>query len=139
MSINELVAGGGAAIVIMTLIQITPIKVNPWSAIAKAIGRAINGEVIKKVDSLGEEVQYLRKENEEREAVAARVRILHFGDEIYRNVRHSKEHFDQTLADITDYEQYCKDHPEFRNNMTTMTVENIKATYQHCLETHDFL
>ena len=49
MNINELVAGGGVVIVIMTLIQITPIRIDPWSSIARAIGRAINGEVIQKV------------------------------------------------------------------------------------------
>ena len=44
MNINELVAGGGVVIVIMTLIQVTPIKLDPWSTIARIIGRAINGD-----------------------------------------------------------------------------------------------
>ena len=47
MTVAEiLLAGGGGVLLLLTLIQITPIKINPWSAIAKAIGRAINGEVI---------------------------------------------------------------------------------------------
>ena len=33
---------------LLTLVQIAPIKVNPWTAIGKAIGRAINGDVIEK-------------------------------------------------------------------------------------------
>ena len=47
MTVAEiLLAGGGGVLLLLTLIQITPIKINPWSAIAKTIGRAINGEVI---------------------------------------------------------------------------------------------
>lgn len=140
MSINELVAGGGGAVlVLLTLIQIAPIEVNPWSAIAAAIGHAINGEVISKVDQLGDELQSLRSISDEREAVAARIRILRFGDEIYQGTMHSKEHFDQTLDDITEYEQYCAAHPDFKNDMTVITVQTIKETYQKCLEKHNFL
>ncbi len=48
MTMEEIATGGGILLVAMTLIQIAPIKLNPWSALAKAIGRAINGEVIAK-------------------------------------------------------------------------------------------
>lgn len=140
MSIYEMVAGGGgAALVFLTLIQLAPIKANPWSAIAAAIGRAINGEVISKVDQLGNELQSLRSISDEREAKAARVRILRFGDEIYQGILHSREHFDQTLDDITEYEQYCETHPDFKNDMTTITVQSIRETYQKCFEKHNFL
>lgn len=139
MSIQDILTGGGAAFVIMTLIQIMPIKVNPWSAIAKAIGRSINCEVIAKVEKLSNDLQEVKDTEDERAAVDARVRILHFGDELYRNVRHSKEHFDQILSDITKYERYCREHPEFENDKAVITVQNIKAIYQRCLEEHDFL
>ena len=48
MSIKEILAGGGGVLILMTLVQIAPIKVNPWSRIAGAIGRAINAEVSKR-------------------------------------------------------------------------------------------
>ena len=41
----------------MTLIQLTPIKINPWTWLGKAIGRAINGEVLSKVDELSSAVK----------------------------------------------------------------------------------
>lgn len=47
MSIQEiLTAGGGTLIVLLTLVQIAPIKLNPWSAIVKWIGHALNAEVL---------------------------------------------------------------------------------------------
>ena len=44
-----LFCGGAGLVVILSLIEITPVKVNPWQAIARALGRAINGEVLESV------------------------------------------------------------------------------------------
>lgn len=140
VTIGEL-AGGGAVILIAvaTLVQVSPIKVNPWSALARAIGRAINGELIAKVDNLESEVKAIRHTNGEQNAEDRRVRILRFGDEILHDVKHSKEHFDNVLKDIASYEQYCRDHPEFENGRTVQTIEIIEETYKKCFETHTFL
>lgn len=134
-----LLGGGGVLLVAMTLIQVAPIKVNPWSAVAKAIGRAINGEVIAKVDQLERDLEAMKAAQEERDAISCRSRILHFGDETIHGVRHTKEHFDQILRDITNYEQYCEEHPHFENNTTVLTSQRIKDIYEDCLAKADFL
>ena len=140
MTLAEL--GGWAALALLaisTLVEISPIKINPWSRIAKAIGRAINGEVIAKVNDLEKHVKRMEDTADERDAKSARNRILRFGDECLHGVHHSKEHFDQILRDITEYESYCERHPEFKNNMAVLTIGNIKSNYQKCLQNHDFL
>lgn len=140
MTLKELLTGGGSALLILaTLLQIAPIKINPWSWLAKNIGKALNGEVVEKVDSLERNVEKLRSECEERAATNCRTRILHFGDEILHNVKHSKEHFDQILLDITDYEQYCNNHPHFKNNVAVATIKRITEVYEDCVESNDFL
>lgn len=139
MTMEEIATGGGILLAAMTLIQIAPIKLNPWSALAKAIGRAINGEVIAKVDRLERELLGMKENQEERDAISCRARILHFGDETIHGVRHTKEHFDQILRDITTYERYCDDHPNFENNTTALTSQRIKDIYEDCLKTKDFL
>lgn len=121
-----------------TLVQIAPIKINPWSWVARAIGRAINAEVIQKVDKLEGDVRNLKNHSEEHEAKSCRIRILRFGDEILHGVHHSKEHFDQILLDITDYENYCKEHPRFKNNMTVITTSVIMSTYEKCFKENRF-
>lgn len=123
----------------ITLVQIAPIKLNPWTWIAKAVGRAINAEVIDRVGKLENDVQTIKKNTEEHEAKSARVRILRFGDEILHNVKHSQEHYNQVLLDITEYEEYCRQHPEFRNNVTGITTKRIMATYEKCLKDNSFL
>lgn len=122
-----------------TIIQITPIKINPWSALGRMIGRAINGEVIEKVEKLEIEVATINDKVDESGAKTARARILRFGDEIMHEVRHSKEHFDDVLDDIADYEKYCEDHPDFKNGKTGLTSSLIKETYKKCFKKHDFI
>lgn len=131
--------GGGALLIIMTLIQITPIKLNPWSWLGKCIGRAINGEVIAKVDNLSRELADHKAKSAEREATQCRSRILRFGDEILHNVPHSKEHYEQILIDIDSYEEYCDDHQDYRNNVAVATIKHIKKMYQKHLEEDSFL
>ena len=88
--------------VLSTFLEVSKIKINPWSWLAKTIGRAINGEVLEKVNQLEADVLKLRDEEDERNAKAARIRILHFGDELLHSPdqRHSKEHFDEILQSI---------------------------------------
>ena len=76
---------------------------------------------------------------DERDAILCRSRILLFGDEILHEVRHSKEHFDQILLDISTYEDYCREHPAFENNIARQTIELIQTVYHDCLIQHDFL
>lgn len=131
--------GGGLTLILMTLIQITPIKLNPWSWIGRMIGRAINGEVLDKVNSLANDVKELKDEDAEQWASLSRSHILRFGDELLHGVPHSKEHFDQILLDISKYEEYCDEHPNYKNNIANATIHQIKNTYQKCLEENKFL
>ena len=138
----------GAVILVAAtgLVQIAPIKINPWSAAASAIGRAINKDVIVKVEKLENEITEMRKvggkrrnEEDERNAKEARRRILRFGDEVRHGQRHSKEHCDEIILDITDYEHYCAMHPDFKNQKAQSTIKLLVKEYERCLAENDFL
>lgn len=133
------IGGGGVLLILMTLIQITPIKINPWSWIARCIGRAINGEVLSKVDNLDRELADHKAKSAEREATRCRTNILRFGDEILHGVLHSHEHYQQILLDIDAYEEYCDQHPNYKNNVAVATIHHIKSRYQKHLEEDSFL
>lgn len=140
LSFGKVLGGSGAVfLLLLTLIQIAPIKVNPWTWIARKIGRALSGETLDRLDTLEQDVKDMKRKNEEREAKKARSSILRFGDEIRRGTRHSKEHFDQILLDISFYEHYCDTHKDFENNIALMTIEKIKDTYRECMDRDSFL
>lgn len=111
----------------------------PLTKFARAIGRALNGDLIEKVDKLEKDIQQLDHAAGERRAKDARARVLRFGDELIHDVRHSKEHFDDILQDITEYEKYCDEHPEFENDRMQLTAETIKTAYKKCWQEHSFL
>jgi hypothetical protein len=140
VSVGQALTGGVTVVALVSVfIEITPVKINPVSKFLAWLGRKINSEVIAKVDRLETEVQAMRKADGEQEAINCRYRILRFGDEVKHGTRHSQEHFEQILADIDDYEIYCKDHKDFKNNKTKVTTERILDVYRKCVETDDFL
>ena len=140
LSLGSLLSGTGVLfVIVLTLIQIAPIKVNPWSWLARTVGKAVTGETLKRLDALEKDIKDIKEKNEEREAKKARSSILRFGDEIRRGTLHSKEHFDQILLDISFYEHYCDTHKNFENNIALMTIEKIKDTYRQCIDEDSFL
>lgn len=135
-----------ALAVLATVVEITPIKINPWSLLFSAVGKAINKDNAEKLDKLGKDIETLHDQNktitqtlERKDAEDARNHILRFGDEIKNKVRHSEEYFNQILDDITKYEQYCESHKDFKNARTVATVQIINEVYQKCLKEKDFL
>lgn len=140
MSIEEIISyGGGTLLFLMTLIQIAPIKMNPWSAIAKAIGKAINADVLKELDTVKKDLADHAKANEVRNADEHRTRILRFNNELLRDISHTKEEFIDVLADIDFYERYCRDHKDYKNNRAVHAIANISRSYDERLRRHDFL
>ena len=147
MTIEEMLAGGGGLLLVaMTLIQIAPIKVNPWSALARALGKAINKDVL---DGLAE-VKADQKEarrilddhirvDDTRNADAHRARILQFNNELLRDIPHTREDFIEILEEIDFYERFCEEHTDYKNNRCTHAIANIGRVYDDRLRKHDFL
>ena len=111
MTLKEIFeAGGGILFVVLTLVQVAPIKVK---------------EVMDKI--------------EEGNANNARYRIIRFNDEVKHDVKHTEEHFDQIIEDIDTYENYCSDHPHFPNGKAVHSISNIRKIYDKCSDEHSFL
>lgn len=137
-------------IIVLTFIQVSKIPWDPWSALASAIGRAINRESIeeakKNFESLNKRIDLIEhNQEEEREArlmndaLTCRVRILRFQSELLKGERHTLSEFNQALDDVDHYEHYCKEHPNFPNNKTVESISNIKRCYRKAEEERDFL
>ena len=98
MSIKEFVESGGSVLlIVLTLIQVAPIRINPWSAIARTIGKALNADLNEKMDA--------------NEAKTARYRILRFDDEIRHKIRHSAVAI--ALDDELRYNMFGEEKPHY--------------------------
>ena len=155
-------------VILLSIIQISPIKINPWSRIGNAIGGSFKKSI---VDTVGDKIEEKMNGIEERvtniegkvdsiqsdinslenrvvsmeagmkmdQAVTYRVRILRFCDELQADRKHSKDSFDQVMSDITGYTKYCEENPDFKNHQTETTIEYIKRVYEERLEKRDFV
>ena len=140
MSIQELLTGGGSILlVIMTLVQFSPVKINPWSWLAKTVGRAINADVSKRLSEIEKKLDAHVNMDDRRTADGHRARILHFNNELLRSIGHTKEEFIEILLEIDAYEKYCRGNPDYPNNRAVMAIENIQRVYKDRLKAHDFL
>lgn len=124
-----------ALVVLASLLEVSKIKINPWSW----IGGLLNKNVMCKVDKIERDLADVERKVGENTAVSSRYRILRFDDELLHEVKHTKEHFDQILYDIDVYERYCNEHPDFKNNLAVMAIKHIKNVYQKCSRDNLFL
>ena len=114
-----------------------------WGFIQFLLQRKDNKEdcskkIIEMIKKLDEKIDTLGGDLSEHNAIACRVRILKFMDEILEGWEHSHDSYVQVMQDITNYLNYCREHPEFKNHQTEASIEYIKNDYQKHLEANDF-
>ena len=132
--------------VLSTFLEVSKIKINPWSALGRALGNVINKSVIDKLDKMEQAQKETRQKlddhiriDDERNADLHRTRILEFNTGLMRGLRHTEEDFNEILYNIKCYETYCTDHPEYENNRAVHANKNIERVYDECMINHDFL
>lgn len=154
MTAYEILFGGSsAALLLLTLVELAPIKINPWSKLAEKIGKAFNKPALDKITAVE---QQLRKTNEKlaetnekldghmandelQKAEDARAAALRFNNELLRNIPHTREEFFEVLQKIDIYEDYCDRHKDYENNRAVHAIANINRVYDERLAKHDFL
>lgn len=144
---EDLVWLAGVGITVLTtLVQKMSSKYKPWSWLAQQFGKAVNKDMLDKLNELEKKVDKLenidKKQDEERakeNALEARRRILRFADECRRHEKHSEEYFNNVLEDISMYKDYCREHPLFENEKAVIAMSFIEDAYKHCYENDDFL
>ena len=147
MSILELFASGsGLLFLVLSLVEIAPIKVNPWSAAARWLGSIVNRDVLDRLDEIGRVQRDTQQRlddhihvDDERAADMHRAKILRFNNELLRDIPHTREEFIEILAEIDGYEAFCRSHPDYQNNRAIHAIANIGRTYDERLQKHDFL
>lgn len=92
--------------------------------------------ILDAIKTLSDRVERIENSLDERDAVLARTHILRFQDELYNDVKHSKEYFEQTLDDIQTYDRFCADNPKFANGRTKAAAKYIQDEYDRLFKAH---
>lgn len=140
-------------LIVLSVVQLTPVKLNPWSWILKSLGKIINSDLCEKIETVSkqqiENRQLLdkhvsddakwKKAFEAQKMDELRQTILHFNNELLRKQKHTKEEFVEILAVIDRYKAYCKTHEDYPNSRAVHAIANIERVYDERLAKNDFL
>lgn len=95
--------------------------------------RDANETVLAKLADLDKKIEAHIGEYERYRADLARTRILRFADELRRDIKHSPESFDNALADIDFYTDYCTTHADtYINCKAEAAMSYTKDVYGRC-------
>ena len=117
----------------------------PWTALFTFIGKILTKEfsesqkaLVDRVDVLSDKIEAVAESVAETRAIAARVRILRFADEIIGKQAHSRESYVQLFTDIDTYDRYCRSHLDFKNHNTVSATRLINDAYDERSRKNDF-
>ena len=131
--------------VLASLIQITPIKVNPWDKIFGWIGKKMNKDVSDQVKEVRSEVKQVRKDldthiqDDKREKLEVQRRdILEFANACMNGRKHTQEQFTFVIKKCDEYEKYIEDN-NLKNGEISSAIEEIRRLNSKCRQNNTFL
>lgn len=141
------------ALGLTTLVEISPIKINPWSWIWKMLKllwrgfcRSLNAEVLAQLSEVKADQKDTKRKleshimlDDRREADKVRASILQFNNELLRDIPHTKEEFVEILSKIDWYNDFCETNKDYKNSRAVHAIANIERVYDERLQKHDFL
>lgn len=131
------------------LIEFTPIKLNPISAVLKWIGKRVNGELLSKINAMETKVEQsnadtikrigeLETKVDQNEIDRIRNEVLDFANSCRNGRRHTKDEFEHTIALNTKYEELLKKYDK-KNGVFVLEYEYIVSLYRKCQQENNFL
>ena len=132
--VNRMTAGEVAGwvvvmlIILFSLIQISPLRLNPWDSILGWLGRKINGETEKQLKELKKQVQDMW-------VASHRQTVLTFAREARAGVEHSSDEWTNVLNIIAEYEQFVMA-SKISNGIVKADSEYIRGLYQELSRGH---
>ena len=103
----------------VTLIQISPLKINPWSWVAKMIRQIVGtAQLEKRIDILSKDIAETR-------AKVIRKEIIDFAEELKRGKQYHLAEFEEVSRLITEYRGLIKKH-DIENGYGVAQMEYIE-------------
>ena len=127
------------------VIQISPIKINPWSALFKWLGKVITADSNKRIDSLIKKLERtetsiigLQKNIDENEKDRIRWEVLDFANSCRNGKKHTKDEYQHIITLNTKYKDLLK-RTKDKNGVFEEEYKYIQKLYAERQEKNDFL
>lgn len=132
-------------IALSLVVQISPIKWNPWSSLISWIGKTLTMPVMSEIEGLKSDLADVKaeqkrqeKEADENEMDRIRSEVLDFANSCRLKRRHTKEEFDHIFA-LNDKYQTLLEKTGQQNGRFEDAFEYIRALNRRCMEQNDYL
>lgn len=119
-------------------VEVAPIKINPWSALLKWIGRIINDDVVTRLQRLEERADAQRKSIDENEMDRIRWEVLDFANACRNHVRHTKDEFQHIISLNTKYHNLLEKYQQ-ANGVFDAEYDYILELYKELQHNNEFL
>lgn len=126
--------------VVSIFVEISKIKLNPWGMLLGFIGRALNRDIKKELDSIhgilkahGEYLREIEMTTDMNEIKRIRAEIFAFADSCKMGEKHTEEAFLHIIDIHDDYEELIEKY-NMTNGRISLDYEYIMTIYQECLK-----
>lgn len=137
--------GSLVLIIFLTIIQISPIKWNPWDSILFWVGSKLNSPLKKEVDELKEQLKAVDKkldghisESKIKDLKDTRRDVLDFCSSCMNGQRHTQEQYRFVIKKCDEYELYIETN-KVKNGEITSAIKEIRRRYDKHIQMNDFL
>ena len=124
-----------ALVGILSLIQIAPIKINPWDVMLGWVGSKINAGIKGQLDAVREKSDIQQEEFREFWVDYQREAILRFSRECSQEIPHSREEWNHILDIIRRYESFCTKH-DIANGVIEENSSYLRDLHKKLLNEH---
>ena len=131
---NKLTAGEMAGwavvllILLLSLIQISPLKLNPWDSILGWLGGKLNGKTEKRLSAVEKQIRSMWINDH-------RQRILTYARECRAEIQHSPDEWTNVLNVAEEYEKFVRENG-VTNGVVKADTEYIRGLYLELSRDH---
>jgi len=128
MDLNEILGRLNAGyvtagiVILLSLIQISPLKLNPWDKLLGWFGKKLNGTTEKRLETVEKQIRDMWVNNH-------RQTVLTFARECRADIEHSSDEWTNVLNVAEEYEKYVLEH-RITNGIITQDTEYLRKLYQ---------
>lgn len=115
-------------VILLSLVQISPLKVNPWDSIFGWFGKKMNGGTEQKLKDLEKQIMDMWINNH-------RQSILTFARECRADIGHSSDEWSNVLNIAEEYEHYVRE-KNVTNGIISQDTEYLRNLYQELSRDH---
>lgn len=134
MGLNEILSKLNAGyitagiVILLSLIQISPLKLNPWDKLLGWFGKKLNGATEKRLEAVEKQIRDMWINNH-------RQTVLTFARECRANIEHSSDEWTNLLNVAEEYEKYVAEN-KVTNGIITQDTEYLRKLYQELSREH---